>query len=618
MASARPATRPRLPSGTRCRARARQLLAACLLAAAATRAAGAAESLPILDVQALRVLHIPASWSAADSLEVDIAICGGGLAGIAAALAACEAGYLVVLSEETDWLGGQLTAQGVAAFDESPCVERCGSTRSYQALRSAIRDVYRRDGRLRPAAAADPHLNPGNCWVGTLACEPRVALQCLEAMLAPQVAAGRLIVLHRHKLLRVGREGNRLQWLDLVHLDAPQLLRVRASLFLDATELGDLLPMAGAACTWGAESSAETGEPSAPASARLDCVQAFTYPFVLERRPGGRHVIPEPAGYAANRLAQPFSHRIVLPDERFGRRYALLRLDQRTPNLGGSFWTYRRLIDSSLFVEGTYASDRSLINWPAIDYRGGNLLDGDPDATLAQLVAARALSLGFLHWLQTEAPHADGAGHPELWLDREALGTSDGLARHPYIREARRARTRQRLREQDLSAAANPGSLRGPFHADAIGVGAYPIDIHPGPCAELPLVIRALPFQIPLGVLVLDELVNLIPAGKSAGCTRLASAATRTHAVEWTLGEAAGGLAGFCLAAAASPQAVHADPDLVRRLQAQLVGRGVPIYWYRDLTTTDLDFVSAQLAPFGGDDARSASERSLDFRAPRP
>lgn len=46
----------------------------------------------------------------------DVAVIGGGLGGVAAALAAFDAGTTVVLSEATDWLGGQMTNQGVAAL----------------------------------------------------------------------------------------------------------------------------------------------------------------------------------------------------------------------------------------------------------------------------------------------------------------------------------------------------------------------------------------------------------------------------------------------------------------------------------------------------------------------
>ena len=42
----------------------------------------------------------------------DVLVVGGGLGGVAAALAATRRGFKVLLTEETDWIGGQLTAEG--------------------------------------------------------------------------------------------------------------------------------------------------------------------------------------------------------------------------------------------------------------------------------------------------------------------------------------------------------------------------------------------------------------------------------------------------------------------------------------------------------------------------
>src|SRR5262249_57286981 len=103
----------------------------------------------------------------------------GGGGGGGAAPAAAGAGRGVCVLEETDWIGGQLTAQGVSALDEHEHIERFGGTRSYYAVREAIRDYYR---RLSPALAAEPHPNPGRCWVTRLAFEPRVAVEVLESM----------------------------------------------------------------------------------------------------------------------------------------------------------------------------------------------------------------------------------------------------------------------------------------------------------------------------------------------------------------------------------------------------------------------------------------------------
>ncbi|MGH3487788.1 MAG: FAD-dependent oxidoreductase, partial [Actinopolymorphaceae bacterium] len=64
-------------------------------------------------------------------IDTDIAVIGGGLGGVAAALAATRAGHRVLLSEETAWVGGQLTSQGVPP-DEHPWIEQFGCTASYR------------------------------------------------------------------------------------------------------------------------------------------------------------------------------------------------------------------------------------------------------------------------------------------------------------------------------------------------------------------------------------------------------------------------------------------------------------------------------------------------------
>src|SRR5687767_6104350 len=78
----------------------------------------------------------------ASGFEADIIIAGGGLGGCAAALAALRSGLRVILTEETDWLGGQLTSQAVPP-DEHPWIETHGCTRSYRALRNGIRSYYK-------------------------------------------------------------------------------------------------------------------------------------------------------------------------------------------------------------------------------------------------------------------------------------------------------------------------------------------------------------------------------------------------------------------------------------------------------------------------------------------
>ena len=109
----------------------------------------------------------------AKEMSADLIVIGGGLGGCAAALAAARNGLNVILTEETDWLGGQISQQAVPP-DENKWIETFGGTRSYQKFRTGIRDFYRRNYPLTEKARAEQYLNPGACWVSRLGCEPRV------------------------------------------------------------------------------------------------------------------------------------------------------------------------------------------------------------------------------------------------------------------------------------------------------------------------------------------------------------------------------------------------------------------------------------------------------------
>jgi NADPH-dependent 2,4-dienoyl-CoA reductase/sulfur reductase-like enzyme len=112
-------------------------------------------------------------------LSTGILVAGGGVGGCAAALAAVRRGCRIILTEETDWVGGQLTAQAVPP-DEHGWIERFGCTASYREFRNRVRDYYRRNYPLATAARSDVFLNPGNGWVSPLCHEPRVAVAVLE------------------------------------------------------------------------------------------------------------------------------------------------------------------------------------------------------------------------------------------------------------------------------------------------------------------------------------------------------------------------------------------------------------------------------------------------------
>ena len=101
------------------------------------------------------------------NLKADILIIGGGVGGCACALAACKAGLRVVMTEESDWIGGQFTSQATPP-DEHGWIEQFGCTANYRKFRQAVRQFYRKNTPLSIEAQNNPVLNPGDGWVSPL------------------------------------------------------------------------------------------------------------------------------------------------------------------------------------------------------------------------------------------------------------------------------------------------------------------------------------------------------------------------------------------------------------------------------------------------------------------
>lgn len=548
-------------------------------------------------------------------VECEVLVVGGGTGGVAAALAAARRGRRVCLVEETDWLGGQLTSQGVSALDEHDLIERFGGTASYYGLRNAIRDHYAEHGLDRTNEGG----NPGSCWVTHLAFEPAVAVRAIDALLEPFVESGHLRLYRRTKTVGVHVVDGRVDAVTVLDLDRLELLRFGPQFVIDATELGDLLPLAGIDYRVGAETAAETGEPHAqPEEPKPRCVQSFTYTFALERSTDRNATpIPRPETYEHYRAAQPYSLTIeVHGGEIYGEESGWLsyRLFERMPGTKGSLWTYRRLVDAEMLprVSGT---DLTMFNWPGNDYRDQSILDVSAAQAAAALRDAKRVSLGFLHWLQTAAPaEGDRLGAPELRLRPDLMATTDGLSMHPYIRESRRIRALKTVVEQDVSAGHRHGARAAPF-ADSVGIGWYPIDIHRSGPEDVGVSTRTRPFQIPLGALIPAGAVNLVAAAKNIGTTHITNGCYRLHPVEWNIGEAAGALAAWSLERKQSPERIWRDLGETRRFQRSLLDEGVPLAWVVDAPIGHPSFTAVQaVAVAGAPIAPDSLELGLDAR----
>ena len=523
----------------------------------------------------------------------DVIIAGGGVGGCAAALSALRKNLRVVMTEETDWIGGQITQQGVPP-DEHRWIESFGGTRAYREFRTAIREYYRQNYPLTESARARWNLNPGDGGVSKICHEPRVALAVLQNLFAPYLSSRQLILLLEHKVIGADVNGDNVRALKVQSLRTGNKSVLQAPYFIDATELGDLLPMTKTEFVTGAESQKDTGELHAPEKAAPQNQQAFTVCFAMDHVPGENHTIEKPREYDFWRdYVPPLTPK--WPGKLLSFTYSNPHtLEPRTLGLspegdggGGNWWTYRRLANKQNFQPGTYPSDISLVNWPQNDCLLGPLIGVSEADAAKHIERAKQLSLSLFYWMQTEAPRADGKnGFPGLRLRGDVLGTEDGLAKYPYIREARRIKAVFTVLEQHVGAHARAQSTgKGPKDViaenfpDSVGVGSYNIDLHPSTGGDNYIDVPSLPFQIPLGALLPQRMENLIPAAKNIGVTHITNGCYRLHPVEWNIGESAGALVAYALEKKIQPRAIRENKTHLAAFQNQLRAQGVETDW---------------------------------------
>jgi hypothetical protein len=528
--------------------------------------------------------------------NVDVLVVGGGVGGVAAAMAAARNGCSVLLTEETPWLGGQLTSQAVPP-DEHPWIEQTGCTRTYRRLRDTIRSHYKEHYPLTGRARSDSRLNPGAAYVSALAHEPRAARASIDSMLAPLRASGGIEILHEHRPTGATTDRDRVESVTLQDLKDGNETLASATFVIDATETGELLPLTGTEYVTGAESVADTGEPHAPEVGDPLNMQAVSVCFALDHIEDEDHTIDRPQNYGfwrdyrADFWPAPLLSWIA-PDPRTLEPVERLLAPNPQPDpffdddaspyqRGGDvdLWLFRRIAARRNFLDGFMTSDITLVNWPMIDYWLGPVYEVDPEVARSHVEGARALSLSFLYWMQTEAPRPDGGtGYPGLRLRPDVVGTVDGLAMAPYIRESRRIRALHTIVEQELAA-----DVRGPHGAvrydDSVGVGSYRIDLHPTTSGNTYVDVASAPFEIPLGALVPVRMRNLLPACKNIGTTHITNGCYRLHPIEWNIGEVAGLVAAYCLRARTEPHALKAGSAGLGEFVAMVENDGVQRRW---------------------------------------
>ena len=371
--------------------------------------------------------------------------------------------------------------------------------------------------------------------------------------------------------------GDRVNSVTIRHLKTQDQIALHAPFFVDATELGDLLPLAGIEYVTGAESKSQTGEPHAVDGDPLpQDMQGFTYCFAVDYLEG-RTTRSKPALYDFWREYKPdfwpdklLSLTAVKPSTNEPVEYEIFPGHGKFP-----LYQYRQILDPKHFAEGTFSSV-SLVNWPQNDYWLGSIIDVPKEDAAHHIYQAKQLSLSLLYWLQTEVPRPDGGkGYPGLRLRPDVVGTEDGMAMYPYIRESRRIQAEFTVLEQHVATESRPDGASETF-PDSVGIGCYRIDLHPS-TGERPYIDISSCRSKSRWAAIPKRMKNVLAASKTS-VTHITNGCYRLHPVEWNIGEAAGYCVSYCLDHDILPTESERRRK-TRQLPAKLVSEGIELAW---------------------------------------
>ena len=418
--------------------------------------------------------RLPAQAQSARSIDqevrCDILVVGAGLSGVAATYEALKAGRTVCMTEITDWIGGQVSAQGTSALDEKPTQRsRLFFPRGYTEFRQQI-------------LAQNGEKNPGSCWVSLVCFMPEEGHELLEKMLrnAEKEGNGKLIFFPNTVAKSLQIEGSQiLSMRGIQHSPAPdapplntyplsqtiedsyseadsKLFKKKIIRFvppasgkwyvIEATETGELVGLADLPYQLGVDARSYRNPSSSSETDYPYCPQGYTYTFAMEAT-----ATPQPAQAPDfyPRYAQSFSFN-----------------DQRYADAPELVFTYRRIRSEKPGAGSREVNpgDISMQNWNwGNDYAPGTPVDNyllsrdqlrsqgqlDPGGwrgglRTSGLRGGEEQALGFFYWFHSgtsDAKLSTKKQYPNLrylqGLD-SPMGTAHGLSKYPYMREARR------------------------------------------------------------------------------------------------------------------------------------------------------------------------------------
>ncbi len=204
----------------------------------------------------------------------DVLVLGGSLGGTISAISASRNGSYVILVEELDWLGGQISSQGVSAMDAAPHI--FVKSGIYQELSKKIKSYY---------GIEETQRGPGNATVGDPSFEPSVGAKIIEDMAKDSGVK----IFKEHSVEKIEKKDNRIEKVTIVSKKNGDKKIIKPKIVIDGTELGEGMKLAGVPYNIGFDIYEKTNEDHAMKEKYFNeftktfgnRVQSVTSPFAL-------------------------------------------------------------------------------------------------------------------------------------------------------------------------------------------------------------------------------------------------------------------------------------------------------------------------------------------------
>ncbi len=430
--------------------------------------------------------------------HTEVLVIGGGAGGTAAAIQCARMGVKTILVEPTTMLGGMLTAAGVSCTDGNDQLP----SGLWEEFRQALYTHY---GRKR--------LNTG--WVSNTNFEPHVADSIFKAWASREK---NLTVYFEEQFDHILKQGNKITGAVFRNQFNTAALKIKASVVIDGTELGDVFAAAGAAYDLGMDDPLISGEKEA--RIKNDIIQDLTWAAVLkDYGQGTDKTIARPEGYDSTLYFCTCTDAPCQDKPWNGDKMKMLNYGKLPRSPGAKY-------------------DKYMLNWPP---HGNdiylNVVEKSYEQRVLSYEQAKLHTLGFIYFMQTTL------GMKNIGLADDEL--DGGLALIPYNREGRRVKGVVRM---NINHIKNPYDYT--LYRTGISVGDYPVDHHharyPGKVPEIEF--PPIPsFNVPLGALIPEKMDGLIVCEKGISVTNIVNGTTRLQPVVMLTGQGAGVLAALSI-----------------------------------------------------------------------